>query len=141
MAPNDCALTGYVDNVLQNFTWDDYPTAFMKLVANHWSAMWDYDKDFKPVVKVAYHKADVQYVGGDVLISKSCWSYRPEGQLWLGDEKVAHCYFGMGTHESHPLDHSFVLFGTKISVLVAAIIALENSDVSVDRWGCFFGLQ
>ena len=135
MAPNGCSLKVWDKkfNFQKEFTWNDVPTAFMKLVANRWKPMWGYDQDLKPIVKVAYHKADVQYVGGDVLISKSCQSYRPEGQLWLGNEKVAYAYFGMGTQESHPLDNSFVLFGKKISVLLAAIAVLEDNGHEVDK--------
>lgn len=105
----------------------------MKLVKAHWSPLFQYERQLQLFVKVAYHKADVVFTdGGDRRISKQCWSYRPEGQLWIGPEgqkgqKIAYAYFGMGTAASHSLTHNFVVFGLRLSALTAILEVLDSS--------------
>lgn len=102
----------------------------MKLVMAHWSPLFQHERQQKLFVKVAYHKADVVFMpGGERRISKQCWSYRPEGQLWIGEthaKKIAYAYFGMGTVASHSLCHNFVVFGTRLSALTAILEALDS---------------
>ena len=90
-------------------------------------------------MSVRYHKADVVYHGRSVMTSKRCHSWRPEANLRDNDtgKILATCYFGMGTQESTGLEHNFVVFTSKLSVLVAILDAVDNSlvksSISVDR--------
>ena len=125
MGPWNCQLR-------EGSTWDDIPTAFVKMVKKYWVPIFSYETGLETHNKVAYHKADVVFVDGERRISKQCWSYRPEGQFWIGDKKVAHAYFGMGTNASHDKTHNFVVFGTKLSVLVAILNVVRSANLKVD---------
>ena len=96
-----------------------------------------YDRQRRQV-KVTYHKADVVFIDGERRVSKQCWSYRPEAQLFLDSspKMVARAYFGMGTAASHEECWNFVVFGSKLSVLVAIVEVLEAAGLNVDRRHC-----
>ena len=85
-------------------------------------------------VAVQYHKAEVVYHGQTMVTSKRCHSWRPEAILRRnGDGKVlAKAYFGMGAQESTGLEHNFVVFTSKLSVLVA-ILDVIRQEHSVAR--------
>ena len=81
-------------------------------------------------VAVRYHKAEVVYHGRTMVASKRCHSWRPEAILRRnGDGKVlATAYFGMGTQESTGLEHNFVVFTSKLSVLVAILNVINERN-------------
>ena len=126
MGPWEC-------NLLDGHSWDDIPTAFMRLVQESWVPFFAYEQGMEAFVKVAYHKADVVFIEGERRISKQCWSYRPEGQLWAANKMTSKAYFGMGTAASHDECHNFVVFGSRLSVLIACIEICQGAGLTVDK--------
>ena len=79
-------------------------------------------------VKVDYHKAEVVVRDGRTMITKQCHSWRAEAQLWKGEVKVATMYQGMGTQCNHPETHPWVIFGQRLSVVLACVAVLEEGN-------------
>ena len=65
------------------------------------------------------------------MTSQRCRSWRPEANLRDEDGVLAAtAYFGMGAQEATGLEHNFVVFTPKLSVLVAIVDVLGPVWVS-----------
>lgn len=85
--------------------------------------------------QVRYHKADVLFHGRLFFTSQRCHSWRPEGTLRDLDGKMyARVYFGMGAQEALGIEYSFVVFTTRLSVLVAIADVLGDSMFKRQHW-------
>ena len=89
------------------------------------------------LVSVRYHKADVVYHGQHIMTSQRCRPWRPEANLRDEDGVLAAtAYFGMGAQEATGLEHNFIVFTRKLSVLVAIMDVLGDDRVERQARGC-----
>jgi hypothetical protein len=58
---------------------------------------------------------------GTEMVSKSCRSNRIEAQFWQDDEKVAYCYWGMGTSFQHKDLFGLVVFAQRLDIVRALL--------------------
>ena len=103
----------------------------MKRVATKWQPLTEDEEGDAMTVKVDYHKAEVVVRDGRTMITKQCHSWRAEAQLWKGEVKVATMYQGMGTQCNHPETHPWVIFGQRLSVVLACVAVLEEGTFNI----------
>jgi hypothetical protein len=78
--------------------------------------------------QIRYHKADVLFHGRMFFTSQRCHSWRPEAtQRDLDGNLHAKVYFGMGAQECLGIEYSFVVFTSRLSVLVAIADVLGDN--------------
>ena len=84
-------------------------------------------------MRIGRHKADVVVMpDGTEMVSKSCRSNRLEAQIWEEDEKVAHCYWGMGTDFQHEDLYGLVVFTKRLDI-VRALLHNGGDTLTPDR--------